>query len=123
MLGVAACVAWRFGSPTSGARSAIAAIALVLAAVLAAWNWWRMPAGMLSWDQEQWSWQGGEAVVQVSLDLQHWMLLRCRSGPNCWWLWLERAQRPEHWADVRRAVYSRARPEALPQAGPTAAKT
>jgi toxin CptA len=123
LLGVAACVAWRLGSPASGARSAIAAIVLVLAAVLASWNWWRMPDGMLSWDQEQWSWQGGQAVVQVSLDLQHWMLLRCHAGSNSCWLWLERAKRPEHWAEVRRAVYSRARPEALPKAGPTAAKT
>ncbi len=31
------------------------------------------------------------------------------------WLWLERAGRAERWEDLRRAVYSRARPQALRQ--------
>ncbi|MGZ5195681.1 MAG: hypothetical protein ACXWB8_09600 [Ramlibacter sp.] len=127
LLGAVACVAWRLASPASGLRSAAAATALVLAAGIGAWHWWRMPAGTLTWDHEQWSWRGADmaagAALQVSLDLQHWMLLRWRSGRLSSWLWLERASRPEQWSDLRRAVYSRARPEAPPTARPSAAKS
>jgi toxin CptA len=127
LLGAATCIAWRLASPDSAPRSAAAAIALVLAAGLATWHWWRMPAGALRWDQEQWSWRGAGTAAgaspEVALDLQHWMLLRWRAGRHSSWLWLERASRPEQWSDLRRAVYSRARPEAPPAVRPSAAKS
>jgi len=126
LLGAAACVAWRLTSPPSGLRSSAAAATLVLAAGIAAWHWWRMPSGTLSWDQEQWSWRGAHmpaAALQVSLDLQHWMLLRWGSSRRSSWLWLERASGPDQWSDLRRAVYSRARPEAPPAVRPSAAKS
>jgi toxin CptA len=127
LLGVAACVSWRLAAPASSFRTSAAAAVLVLAGGVAAWRWWRMPCGTLTWDQEQWGWPDGSTArapaPQVSLDLQHWLLLRWPSPAGSSWLWLERASRPEHWADLRRAVYSRARLEALPQAGPFAAKS
>jgi len=127
LLGTAACVVWQMALPSIGLRSWGAAAALVMTAGIAAWHWWRMPAGTLSWDQDQWSWRGtplpAGAALQVSLDLQHWMLLRWRSGRHSSWLWLERAGRPEQWSDLRRAVYSRARPEAPPAVRPSAAKS
>jgi toxin CptA len=126
LLGAAACLAWRLGSPPDRVRAAAAAIAVAVSGSVAAWRWWRMPAGVLSWDQEQWRWLGvsaaGGAAPHVSLDLQHWLLLRWCSPAGSTWLWLERASRPGHWADFRRAVYSRARPEALPKAAPSGAK-
>jgi toxin CptA len=125
LLGAAACVAWRLAAPASGVRTGAAAITVVLAGAMAAWHWWRMPRGTLTWDQEQWRWLSGSTAgaqaPQVSLDLQHALLLRWHSPSGSSWLWLERASRPEHWADLRRAVYSRARLEALPPAGPSAA--
>jgi hypothetical protein len=70
----------------------------------------------LSWDGEIWSWpavgQGSTGSLQVILDLQHWLLLRWTGGHAPRWLWLERAGRAERWEDLRRAVYSRARPQA-----------
>jgi len=127
LLGGVACVAWRLASPPSGLRSAAAAAALALAAGIAVWQWWRMPTGILSWDQEQWSWRGAHmaagASPQVSLDLQHWILLRWDAGRRSSWLWLERTSRPDQWPDLRRAVYSRARPEAPPAVRPSAAKS
>jgi toxin CptA len=127
LLGAVACLSWRLASPASGLRSSAAAAALVLAAGIAAWHWWRTPAGTLCWDQEQWSWRGAHMAAgtapQVGLDLQHWMLLRWRYGRLSSWLWLERASRPGQWSDLRRAVYSRARPEAPPAVRPPAAKS
>jgi toxin CptA len=103
-----------------------ASVVLVLAAGLwAAWSWWRAPAGALSWDGENWCWaaagQGGAGVVAVGLDLQHWLLLRWTGAGVPRWLWLERARHVERWDDLRRAVYSRARPQALrPEQSPAA---
>jgi toxin CptA len=109
---------WRWGA---------AAVLLVAVGVLAAWSWWREPSAILSWDGENWRWPaagaGDTAVPQVVLDLQRWMLLRRAGGSGTNWLWLERARRPASWDDVRRAVYSRARPQAPPGAGHPAAKT
>jgi toxin CptA len=127
LLGASACIAWRVAAPVSSVRSGLAAMVVLAAGLVAAWRWWRMPMGTLTWDQEQWGWLGGSAahpaVPQVSLDLQDWLLLRwCpRSGSR--WLWLERASHPEQWADLRRAVYSRARADASPKSGPSAAKS
>jgi toxin CptA len=127
VLGLATCIAWRLQSPASGFRPVATAVILVLVGALAAVSWWRMPEGTLAWDQEQWQWPGGNAgsgtIPVVSLDLQHCLLLRWGAGRGATWLWLERATRPEQWADLRRAVYSRATPESLPKARPSAAKS
>jgi toxin CptA len=127
VLGLGTCIAWRLGSPASGWRPAVAAIILATMGAVAARCWWHTPAGMLTWNQEQWGWMGGNTaggtIPVVSLDLQHWLLLRWGPARGATWLWLERASRPEQWADLRRAVYSRATPESLPNARPSAAKS
>jgi toxin CptA len=127
LLGAGACAAWRVAAPVSSGRSGVAVVVVVCAGLFAAWRWWHMPMGTLIWDQEQWGWSGGSAglpaVPQVSLDLQDWLLLRWRPHSGSRWLWLERASRPEQWADLRRAVYSRARADASSKAGPSAAKS
>jgi toxin CptA len=126
LLGAIGCVAWRLASPPSGLRFAAAGICVAVAGAAAAWHWWHMPAGTLAWDQEQWSWLGAGlagSAPEVGLDLQHWLLLRWRSGSASSWLWLERASRPDQWGDLRRVVCSRGRPEAPPKARPSAAKS
>lgn len=94
----------------------------------AARQWWRSPSGALSWDGESWSWSASgraeSGVPQATLDLQRWLLLRWTGADGAIrWFWLERAHRADRWDDLRRAVYSRARPETLPGAEPPAAKS
>jgi toxin CptA len=102
------------------------AVALVLAAGAAAgWTWVGAPRGSLVWDGESWSWSGerdASGMVQVVLDLQRLLLVRWRGAAGPAWLWLDKSARPAYWDDLRRAVYSRARPQALPGALPPGAK-
>lgn len=126
LLGGVVTALWWFQAPSQawwleGRWLAVAAVGAV-----AAWSWWQGPSGILAWDGETWTWSGDRpdhtGMLEVSLDLQHWLLLRWTCGNASRWLWLERAGRAESWDDLRRAVYSRARIEALPEARPPAAK-
>lgn len=110
---------WLLPGPASGWRWAMGAMALVLAGAWAAASWWRMPAGELAWDGRAWTWSrmaDGEGRIEVALDLQRLLLLRWVGGDGVRWIWLDRTLAPSHWGDVRRAVYSRADPDALPGA-------
>jgi toxin CptA len=115
----AAAATGLWGAQLQAASWRLGAAALVLAAtgLWAAWNWCHAPAGTLAWDGDAWNWsehsrtQPAEPIV--SLDLQRCLLLRCRTGESTRWLWLERGWRTERWDDLRRALYSRARPQAL----------
>jgi toxin CptA len=126
LLGGAATTLLWFQSPSPNWRHGAAWLVLAAAGAFTAWHWWHGPSGMLAWDGESWNWSGAQAeesgVLEVSLDLQHWLLLRWNSGTASCWLWLARADHAERWGDLRRAVYSRARPEALPAAGRLAPK-
>ena len=67
----------------------------------------RAPHGRLHWQGDAWLWQPHEGhaettQVQVVLDWQSGLLLRLSAGE---WLWLERAQAPLQWLDLRRAVW------------------
>jgi len=127
LLGTLATVLGWLQAPAAAWRWGGAAALLLLAGLVALRSWWRQPSGLLAWDGEGWSWSvGGVAETgapEVCIDLQQRMLVRwAGSGPTRW-LWLERAGRPAHWDDQRRAVYSRARSAALPEAEQSAAKT
>lgn len=103
-------------------------LALLGSIGLGAWTlrqWLRTAQGTLEWDGWVWRWPSGDAVpgqLTVHLDFQHLLLLRWQAAnvPAAW-LWLERSRCPGRWADLRRAVYSRANPDALPHSGPPAA--
>jgi toxin CptA len=126
LLGGAVTTLWWFHSPLYGWRSAGAFVALAAAAGFAAWQWWHSAQGTLAWDGATWMWKrerlAQAGVLEVSLDLQHWLLLRWTSGNDSHWFWLDRARCAERWDDLRRAVYSRAGPQALPGARLPAAK-
>lgn len=68
----------------------------------------------LEFDGRHWMASGGMTVVRgaavrVALDFQSLMLVRLvRPGRSEYWAWLDRRSMPERWADLRRAVYSRA---------------
>ena len=123
--GLLACLAFAWqGAPP--ARLAIAAAACIGAGAWALRWWLRQPAGLLAWDGSAWTWSGGgpaieAGAVQVALDLQSLMLLRWQAPEAALRLvWVERARLPARWDALRRAVYSRADPEAPSRAAPPA---
>jgi toxin CptA len=126
LFGAAATAAWTIQVQLPVWWRGGAWLLLAAAGAFAAWHWWRGPRGILGWDGQGWNWSGSGAaaagVPQVGLDLQYALLLRCCWDGQSRWLWLERASRPERWDDLRRAVYSRARAQALPDARAPAAK-
>lgn len=107
---VVAAIAW-----TPGWRHVVGALAL-LASTVGAWQFWHShPVGVLRWDGRAWQGPGSAepARLEVHLDLQHRLLARlvATQGPHrASWLWLEAGADPPRWADLRRAVYSRAAP-------------
>jgi toxin CptA len=122
--GCAAAALWQFQAQ-DGRRPAMMAAALAAAGLFAAWRWWRTPASILAWDGEAWSWSvrpGIPGSVEVALDLQRSLLISWRDAAASHWIWLDRAACPGRWDDMRRAVYSRARPSALREAQRPAAK-
>jgi toxin CptA len=125
LLGLAGVIAfaWHGASP---ARLAVAAAACIACGCWAGAWWRRQEAGLLAWDSAAWSWSaagpGVEAgAVRVVLDLQSVLLLRWDAQGRTRWIWVERARLPSRWDALRRAVYSRANPEAPPRAEPPSA--
>lgn len=77
-----------------------------------AWDgfFWHLTSGALDGAQGKPSSQTGN--VSIRFDGQRCLLLKFEpslEGDRAQWLWLERAFAPEHWHDLRRAVYSRAK--------------
>jgi len=123
LAGAGATLAWSAQPQVAAWRIALAWTAVGVAGV-AAWRAWRLaPRGLLTWDGADWNWNdAGGGRLQVALDLQRVLLVLWHGGEDRRWLWLERASCPARWDEMRRAVYSRARPAALPAAQPPAAK-
>jgi len=126
LLAAGAAALWWARAPEGWRLGALAA-GLAASGGLAARSWLNAPRGTLGWDGEAWTWSrqldDRANEVFVGLDLQAWLLLRWTAGGTSHWLWLDRASRTDRWDDLRRAVYSRARPQAPQQARPPAAKT
>ncbi len=111
--GLLVTVQWMVQAPVGGWR--LGAAASFLGTAAAGWNWWRMPQGMVAWDGHDWGWTSSGRTelgrVHPGMDLQAFLLLRFAANAGSHWLWLERSHCPERWDDLRRAVYSRARPQ------------
>jgi hypothetical protein len=126
-LGATACAWWSW-SGASGWRTGLALSTVLVTGGIAAHWWARQPEGLLGWDGTAWTWDdgGSEAdcgMVEVGLDLQWLLLLRWGGADRRRWFWLEGSRMPGRWAALRRAVYSRADPAALPGAEPPSART
>jgi toxin CptA len=125
LAGAAATLQWTLRHEVSAARLAVAWLVLSAAGAVAAWRWRAQPRGSLAWDGAGWTWDASVAPaasgrLRVSVDLQRVLLVQWHGAGPAQWLWLERASAPERWADLRRAVYSRARPDTLPLTPPAA---
>jgi len=118
--GVVALTGWTAQVRPSAAPLALAWSVVLLAGAVAARAWVSTTAGVLTWEGQTWRWTVGERVLQahpeVVLDLQRVLLLRLGTPGGAAWLWLEKRKAPTRWDDLRRAVYSRAKPEGLPGA-------
>ncbi|MDP1564871.1 MAG: hypothetical protein Q8L91_01230 [Polaromonas sp.] len=115
LAGLLVILGWWLGAPGFDWRIGWALAALVAAGV-AAWLGWRnAPVGQLHWDGQFWRWespgyQTGTPVLalSVALDLQRILLIRLDNHDHAsMWLWAHQSACPEHWLDLRRAVYSR----------------
>jgi toxin CptA len=127
LAGAAALGAWAAQDAGPPWRTALASALLALTGCNAWLAWWRSPVGELGWDATAWRWTpAGSAAepaqVACVLDLQAALLLRTSCQGRTRWLWARRAALPARWPDLRRAVYSRATPDALPGAPPPTAK-
>ena len=117
LLGTMGVAAWRWQVPAAANLSVVAVIAVAGFGAAACAGWWRSPQGVIAWGGEDWTWSSGAAeecgTPEAVLDVQSALLLRWQSAGRTRWLWIERRSQPARWDDLRRAVYSRARPEAL----------
>jgi toxin CptA len=134
MLGAVVTAAWALQSPPGSTGPLVAALLWLVATVRAACAWWRTGEGTLAWRHGRWQWLGrldtpiaveaGDppavpARLWIALDLQRHLLAHLDAPPaRPRWLWLSRDMAPGRWDDLRRAVYSRATVDALPD--PTA---
>jgi len=121
LAGAAGLGAWVVLGTRAALLPILAAFCLGAAALLgAAHFWWHQADGALQFDGQAWILSrpgpAGMSLVlaaspEVLLDLQGYLWVRILpAGHPPLWLWLERSSQPEHWMDLRRAVYSRARP-------------
>ncbi len=114
---------WMFQSDAPGWRHALAISAALVADAAALRAWLRSPQGILQWDGAGWALSGvdGSGAMEVTIDFQHLLLVRWHREGATRWLWIERYRNRARWADLRRAVYSRARPQALSATKPPSA--
>ena len=117
-LGAAALLLWAFtGAGLWYWPGALGLWSLLCALALLCWRQW--PCGQIEWDGAQWwFWQRNASRAQplVAAPQLHWdgqsnmllsVTLRAR-GQH--WLWLQSSSAALQWAELRRAVYWRARP-------------
>ena len=124
LISAAGLAAWflRSGGAASPWPAAMAGGLWCLAAASAFHFWFCQFSGGIHWDGQTWTlvapnsgaaWMALSGPPEVLLDLQsHLWLHVIPVGHRRTWLWLTCSAQPERWLDLRRAVYSRARPGA-----------
>jgi hypothetical protein len=114
LAGASGFVLWSVQARASSVGIALASTAVLFGGAVALRGWLHSPVGALSWDGRDWTWTAGSTTEtgtpEVALDVQRLLLLRWQGGGHPAWLWLERSVHPALWDDLRRAVYSRAKP-------------
>jgi toxin CptA len=125
LVALAAMLAWTFSADAVDWRQGAMAALLAVTGGFASLSWLASPSGELQWDGAGWSAPAlavtGAGALEVALDLQRLLLVRLHAPGVSHWVWLERRRCPHRWLDLRRAVYSRATPQALPPVRPPAA--
>ena len=128
LLGATVLLVWvLLGTRAETLGSVGVAASVWLVAIGGAFHFWRYQVqGFLRWDGQSWSLTGWPPEVEstalaaaplVFLDLQtHLWVQVSPAGHRSIWLWLDRSSQPERWMDLRRAVYSRAKPGVDPDA-------
>ena len=123
LLGGGALVAWSVQGAVKPLVLMVGGWGLWVFGVAGAFQCWRSQfCGVLRWDGQHWQvdalhpqgvpWMlSRPPEVHVDAQTHLWMCVM-PSGHGSIWLWLERSSQPERWMDLRRAVYSRARPGA-----------
>lgn len=116
LAGAATTAAWTLAADAPGWRQACAGFAVASGGLYALTSWMRALTGDLNWDGTGWTAPRTTVAgsLEVALDLQWLLLVRWVGPEGSRWLWLEQQRCPPRWRDLRRAVYSRARPMALP---------
>jgi len=116
LVAAAVVFAWWLQTQAPQGRTFVACLLVTVSGGLAAVTWAKSSVGSMAWDGDKWSLSAVQApsggAVAVALDLQQWILLQWQAEAGSRWLWVERRAKPERWDDMRRAVYSRARPQA-----------
>ncbi|MDF1484355.1 hypothetical protein PY257_04030 [Ramlibacter sp. H39-3-26] len=120
-LGACVLAAWCIVAAVVDWRQGVTALAWVAACCWGGHAMRSAASGELSWDGMAWQWAGApprqDVALGVHLDFQRALLVSLRDGRGpVLWLWLERRACPERWDMLRRAVYSRARMGAAPNA-------
>ena len=105
-------------------QAGLMAVSWLFSAACIGHFWMELKRGSLAWDGLNWQWAISaldETQVQASpqtgsvsvrFDGQRCLLIKFEpalDGAYSQWLWLDHTFAPEHWHDVRRAVYSRAK--------------
>lgn len=123
LAGAATTLTWTLAADAPGWRQAGATFAVAAGGLYALLCWLRSVTGDLHWDGVGWMAPRTPSVgsLEVALDLQRLLLVRCVGPGGSRWLWLEQQRCPQRWQELRRAVYSRARPMVLAAARPPAA--
>lgn len=118
LLAAAGLALWSLtGTSGQGWRVIAAWVLWLLVSFQALFFWRRSTLGELVWDGRCWAFQFDKAQEPLPLageprvhwDLQSLILVSITDNAGgSYWLWLHRSRRPERWADLRRALYSRA---------------
>lgn len=120
----AGLTAWLFWGSNAALIGPVGAAGFLwcVAAASALHFWFYQFTGSIRWDGKDWALESSESVAarmvlsvapDPVLDLQSHLWLHVLTPERGRiWLWVERSARPERWLDLRRAVYSRARPGA-----------
>jgi hypothetical protein len=123
VLGGGALAAWSIQGVGADSPFAFVGWGVWGVAIAGALQYWRSQfCGVLRWDGLHWQLEDLPSrsvpwVLSCPPDVLWdgqaclWVCL-APAGRRRIWLWLERSSQPERWVDLRRAVYSRARPGA-----------
>ncbi len=110
-LGAAGLAAWCLQFSGAGWRTALLALALLVAGIAARRAAHLGEGAQLQWNGQHWSCTGSAQLsagrVSIHLDFQSLVLVRLSEpGRRAVWLWLDRTSLTSRWLDLRRALHA-----------------